>query len=111
MVRLLYRGAVGLLLALAAKPQTPEPAGLIRVEVTGLRNDKGQVVCALFSSPGDFPKKTDKAVAQANSGISQGQSTCEFERVAPARMPSRFFTMRILMASWTPSSWGCLEKA
>ena len=36
----------------------PTGAGnLIHVEIDGLRNDKGQVVCALFSSAGDFPKK------------------------------------------------------
>jgi uncharacterized protein (DUF2141 family) len=67
------------LLVLVAAPQTqPTPANLIHVEIAGLRNDKGQVLCALFSSPPGFPKDSDKAVARARSGISQGHAFCDF---------------------------------
>jgi uncharacterized protein (DUF2141 family) len=59
----------------------PHQDASIRVEITGLRNDKGQVVCALFSSPGDFPKKIDKALAHATSVIANGHAACEFPAV------------------------------
>lgn len=65
-----------------APAQTQEsPGNVIHVEVDGLRNDRGQVLCALFSSPADFPKKADRAVAHAKSEISGGHATCEFEGV------------------------------
>jgi uncharacterized protein (DUF2141 family) len=63
----------------------PSSKDVIQVEIDGLRNDKGQVLCALFSSANDFPKKTDKAVAHAESVISQGHASCEFRGVAAGR--------------------------
>jgi len=63
----------------------PSSNDVIQVEVVGLRNDKGQVLCALFSSASDFPKKTDKAVARANSVISQKHASCEFRGVTAGR--------------------------
>ena len=68
-------------LAQAASPQ----GSVIHVDVVGLRNNKGQVLCALFSSPSDFPKKTDKAVAHAMSSISQGHASCEFPAIAAGK--------------------------
>lgn len=71
--------------ALPAIPQVqPPPENLIHVEIDGLRNDKGQVVCSLFSSAADFPKHADKAVAHAQSSISSQRAVCEFPGVAPA---------------------------
>ena len=61
----------------------PPRDALIRVEITGLRNDKGQVLCAMFSSPSDFPKKMDKALAHVTSVIANGRAACEFSAVAP----------------------------
>ncbi len=78
-------GAV-LVLAAASPPQAKsQQVNLIHVEIDGLRNDKGQVVCALFSSAADFPKNGDKAIEHAKSGISHGQAVCEFPGVAPGR--------------------------
>ena len=68
----------------SAIAQTPTQDSQIRVQIDGLRNDKGQVLCSLFSSAADFPKHTDKAVAHAQSAISSGQAICEFPGVAPA---------------------------
>jgi len=65
--------------ALAKAPQE----NLIHAEILGMRNDKGQVVCALFSSASDFPKKTDKAVAHSASAITNRHAVCEFSGVAP----------------------------
>jgi len=62
---------------------TETKANMIRVDINGLRNDRGQVLCALFSSAADFPKKTDKALAHARSTIREGHATCEFQSVSP----------------------------
>lgn len=60
----------------------PTPENLIHVEIDGLRSDKGQVVCSLFSSASDFPKHTDKAVAHIQSSVSDRHAVCEFPGVA-----------------------------
>lgn len=62
--------------------QSQESHGnVIHVAVDGLRSDRGQVLCALFSSPADFPKKADRAIAHAKSEISGGHATCEFRGI------------------------------
>jgi len=72
------------ILPLAAAPQAPAPPeNRIHVDIAGLRNDKGQVECALFSSAADFPKRAEKAVARAKAGISQGHAVCEFPGIQP----------------------------
>jgi uncharacterized protein (DUF2141 family) len=74
---------VGTLLLAAAslsQAQPPQP-NLIHIEIAGLRNAKGQVLCALFSSPVGFPKNSDKAAAHAKSEISQGHAVCEFSGI------------------------------
>jgi uncharacterized protein (DUF2141 family) len=70
--------------ALPAIPQVqPAQEYLIHVQIDGVRNDKGQVMCALFSSAADFPKHSDKAVARAQSSISDRRAICDFPGVAP----------------------------
>lgn len=73
------------LLTFSSAPAQAQPAqeNQIRVEIVGFRNDKGQVLCALFSSAGDFPKRADKAVAQSTSIITNRHAVCEFPRVTP----------------------------
>src|ERR1700674_1023082 len=64
--------AAALVAAFGAFWQTPPPApaeNVIHVEISGLRNDKGQMLCALFSSAEAFPKKPEKAVARLTSKI------------------------------------------
>jgi uncharacterized protein (DUF2141 family) len=61
----------------------PTSEKLIHVEIDGLRSDKGQVVCSLFSSASDFPRHIDKAVAHIQSGISDRHAVCDFPDVAP----------------------------
>ena len=65
-----------------AQGQAPQ-ANIIRVEIRGLRNDKGQVFCALYSSPDGFPKNSEKAVGRVKSAISDKHAICEFSAVAP----------------------------
>jgi len=67
-----------------ALPQTQSPqTRIIHVEVVGLHSDKGQVLCALYSSPDGFPKQSEKALARVSSPIAQKQAACEFSAVAP----------------------------
>jgi len=71
------------LLAAASSPQAQPPqANLIHVEIAGLRNENGQVLCALYSSPEGFPKNSDRAIGRAKSEISHGHAICEFSGIA-----------------------------
>ena len=56
----------------------PSQGNLIHLEIGGLRTDKGQVLCAIYSSADGFPKRGDKALAHANSPIAGGHAACEF---------------------------------
>jgi uncharacterized protein (DUF2141 family) len=76
--------AASLLICFSIFAQAPSSQeSLTGVEVAGLRNDKGQAVCALFSSAADFLKKGEKAAAPSTSAISDRHAVCEFHGVAP----------------------------
>ena len=76
-------GESGLTLSRAALTQAqPSSEGVIQVEIDGLRNDKGEVLCALYSSADGFPTKSEKAQAHAKSPISGGHAVCKFLRIA-----------------------------
>jgi uncharacterized protein (DUF2141 family) len=68
--------------SLAVWPQ-PASDNLIRVDVDGLRSDKGQIMCALYSSAAAFPKDGDKALAHTQSAILGHRSVCSFGGVQP----------------------------
>jgi uncharacterized protein (DUF2141 family) len=82
-------GMIGLVGALAAAGsglgQAPASAAdnVIHVEIRGLRNGKGQMLCALFASADAFPKKAEKAVARLTAKIAERQAVCDFTGVAP----------------------------
>jgi uncharacterized protein (DUF2141 family) len=59
------------------------PENLIHVEIGGFRNDKGQVVCSIYSSADGFPKIGDKAVTIVKSPITNGHAVCEFPGLKP----------------------------
>lgn len=63
--------------------QGDQQTNLVRVEVEGFRNDKGQVFCALYSSPVGFPKDSRKAIARTKSLISDKRGVCEFSGIEP----------------------------
>ena len=68
----------------AGVPQTVSPQPIvIHVEIERLRNDRGQVVCALYSSSDGFPKRNEKALAHVNSAILDTHALCEFSGIAP----------------------------
>ena len=71
------------LLAGAVRAAFPgkEPASAIRVQIEGLRSDRGEAVCALFADAADFPKRIDRAFAHTAAQILMGHATCEFPRV------------------------------
>jgi uncharacterized protein (DUF2141 family) len=73
--------------AASAVGQAPASAAenVIHVEISGLRSDKGQMLCALYSSDQAeaFPKKADKAVARLTAKIAERQAVCDFTGVAP----------------------------
>jgi uncharacterized protein (DUF2141 family) len=76
-------GAVG---ASGALWQTAAPAeSVIHVDISGLRSDTGQMLCALYSSAQAeaFPKKAEKAVARLTARIAEGQAVCEFTGIVP----------------------------
>jgi uncharacterized protein (DUF2141 family) len=64
--------------------QQPLEQKVIVVKISGFRNDRGQVICALYSSAADFPKNLAKATAVTKSQISDRHAVCEFPGVAPA---------------------------
>jgi uncharacterized protein (DUF2141 family) len=77
------RGESGLTLLRAVLTQAqPSSEGVIQVEIDGLRNDKGQVLCALYSSADGFPTKGEKALAHAKSPVTSGHAVCEFLGIA-----------------------------
>lgn len=59
------------------------PTNVVNVDIGGLRNDKGQVFCSLYSSSDGFPKNREKAVARVSSAISDKHAVCEFSDIAP----------------------------
>jgi uncharacterized protein (DUF2141 family) len=79
---LIAAGLFATILGTTAWPQPPDQNAIV-VKITGLRNDKGQVLCALFSSAADFPKNTANAIAVTKSQISDRHAVCEFAGVAP----------------------------
>jgi uncharacterized protein (DUF2141 family) len=51
----------------------------IRVDVVGLRSDKGTVDCLLFNSAEGFPGDASKAVGKMKSIIEHGRAACTFD--------------------------------
>jgi uncharacterized protein (DUF2141 family) len=88
--RSLRRAALAL--ALLATPAIPAraadlgaPAGnVVHVDVVGLRNSTGQVLCALFATSDGFPTEPEKALMRSTAPIANQRASCEFQGVAPA---------------------------
>ena len=53
------------------------------VTTIGLRNNDGQVFCALYASAEGFPKDSQKAIRRDSSSISEKKASCEFSGVQP----------------------------
>ena len=61
----------------------PPQGGVIHVDAVGLRNNKGKVFCALYSSADGFPKQSQKAIRRGTSSISEKKASCEFSGIEP----------------------------
>ena len=75
---------LGLVMAAGVVRAQPAAQNVIHVDVEGLRNDKGQVMCALYSSAEGFPKDGSKALAQLKSPIANGHAVCDFTGIGPS---------------------------
>ena len=63
--------------------ENPPADSRIQVEITGLRNDQGKVLCSIYSSSEGFPKKAEKAIARTSSEISERRAVCQFTGLSP----------------------------
>jgi uncharacterized protein (DUF2141 family) len=70
---------------LQSPPVPPQhaSANVIHVDVEGLRSDRGQVVCALYSSSDGFPKDANKVHARTQSAASGRRVVCDFTGLQP----------------------------
>jgi uncharacterized protein (DUF2141 family) len=57
----------------------------LHVEIEGLRNDSGQVLCELHTSSTWLSKENSKAVVLAKAIIAHNHATCEFSGIAAGR--------------------------
>jgi uncharacterized protein (DUF2141 family) len=68
---------------LAASGEEENQSNLIHVEITGLRNDQGNVYCQLFDSAKGFPSNTQGNASSTASTIANRRATCDFESPDP----------------------------
>jgi uncharacterized protein (DUF2141 family) len=66
-----------------AEPPQPGTGVLVKIAVSGARNNQGQVGCALFKSPDAFPSEDLKAFRLVNVAIHDGHAQCEFQNIPP----------------------------
>ena len=66
-----------------AQAAAPTQQGVIHVGVVGLRNNNGQVFCALYASAEGFPKDSRKATRRDISSLSDKIASCEFLGIEP----------------------------
>jgi len=91
---------MALVAAFATFGQTPPPAeNVIHVEISGLRSDKGQMLCALYSSAEAFPKKADKAVARLTANITPAKRFAISPESRPGPTRCRWCMTKTRMAS------------
>jgi uncharacterized protein (DUF2141 family) len=64
-----------------AQEASPQGASSMSRWWVGLRNNKGQVFCALYASAEGFPKDGQKAIRRNTSSISDQKASCEFSLI------------------------------
>jgi uncharacterized protein (DUF2141 family) len=76
---------LGLPLALAPVAARADGEGQLNLRIEKLRNDKGRVLCLLFSaqSQDGFPLDPKKALASAEAKVQGKVAVCEFKGIAP----------------------------
>lgn len=88
---LAYVLAFGAAMAVGTALGQPATENVIHVQIDGLRSDRGNVICALYSAPDGFAKNGDKALATTKSAISSGKATCDFKGIQPGRYAMSVF--------------------
>jgi uncharacterized protein (DUF2141 family) len=95
-----HRGRVALLaltLAMAAHGRIANASSVgsshnrLLVRVVGLRNNKGDVRCTLFSSAEEFPTNDDQMATTVTAPIIGQVAICEFSAIAPGTYAVVFF--------------------
>ncbi|MBN2193994.1 MAG: DUF2141 domain-containing protein [Polyangiaceae bacterium] len=61
-----------------------EPAGYIKVEVSGLKHNQNEAVCALYDRPEAFPSESDVRAGR-HAPIADRRAVCRFEGVPAGR--------------------------
>ena len=68
-----------------------EAAASVRVEVTGLRNTAGHVVCKLFNAPEGFPEDNSRAYRKVIAPIKGAQASCDFKYFLTCKIPLKLW--------------------
>jgi uncharacterized protein (DUF2141 family) len=61
------------------------PTAAVHVEVSGVRNGRGDVACLLFASPDGWPQTTARALRVSHVAIAGGHVACDFANLPPGR--------------------------
>lgn len=80
---MLARFSTVLCCLLALQSGSSKTYNAIHVAIDGLHTDKGQVICSLYSSAEGFPKDKRKAIAHAESLITNHRGDCTFAGIQP----------------------------
>lgn len=84
--------AVVFLLGAATAARSDGPtSNEIRFDILGLRNDKGTVNCALFTSADGYPGDDSKAARRMKTIIEHGRAACVFDEPRPGTYAFAFF--------------------
>jgi uncharacterized protein (DUF2141 family) len=71
-------------LALLAPGANAAPSdGVVRIDIAGVRNTRGDVGCLLFNQADGYPEVHGKAYRDMHVSIEQDRAVCEFKDVAP----------------------------
>jgi uncharacterized protein (DUF2141 family) len=72
-------------LALLAPGANAAPGdGVVRIDIAGVRNTRGDVGCLLFNQADGYPEVHAKAHREIRAPILQDRAVCEFKDLAPA---------------------------
>jgi uncharacterized protein (DUF2141 family) len=75
--------AAALLCGSALNPAVASIDATVRLDISGVRNDKGDVGCLLFSAAEGYPEDHTKALREKHTAIAGDRAVCEFDRLAP----------------------------
>jgi uncharacterized protein (DUF2141 family) len=66
-------------------PTAAAAAKDLRVLVSGIQSDQGEIACLLFKEEAGFPVEAERAFNRVNYPAVEGMLTCTFPDVAPGR--------------------------